>query len=85
MLTTEETALAKEKGWLLCDVYDTTSKRWAKQVLPTPENPVKSSKALWTVLLTRGAEGDALAKKLVNIVMASIAPATKPKPKKAKK
>lgn len=83
MLTPEETELAKKNGWVLCDVYDEKTKRWAVQVLPTKDNPVKSATALFTVLLTRGAAGDALASKMVNLVMASIAPKTKPK--KAKK
>lgn len=83
MLTPAEIDLAKLNGWVLCDVYDEKSRRWVVQVLPTKDNPVQSVTALFTVLLTRGASGDALASKLVNITMASLAPKTKPK--KAKK
>lgn len=70
MLNEIERAQAASYGWLVCEVYDTKTARVSVKVLPTPNNAVKNWVDLLRVVVTRAQNNDALAKRVLQLVMA---------------
>lgn len=63
LLTEAETAAARSQGWLLCEVFDLTKKRWHRQVLPLQfcrATPHAAHMTSQVVARARGGDGVAL-------------------------
>lgn len=69
LLTADERREARERGWELCEVWDTAKRNLRVMVLPTENNVVKSQPLLMQVLMMRARAGDPLATKLIKVSM----------------
>ena len=72
MLNETERAQAANYGWIVCEVYDAETAQISVRVLPTPDNAVKNSSDLLSVVVIRAQNNDAFAKRVLQLVMANI-------------
>jgi hypothetical protein len=79
MLNELERAQAEQYGWIVCEVYDLKTSRVTVQVLPAPNNELKSAEALLKVVSARAQSGDAFARRVLKLVMDSLQPQRKKK------
>lgn len=76
-LNEAEIEKAKTEGWQLCDVFDLATKAWRVEVLPTPNNELKSAFFAQQSLIERARCRDVLATKALTVVMQSLQPRKK--------
>jgi hypothetical protein len=69
LLNEHERQAAEAAGWVVAWVYCTTKDRVLVQVLPTPNNPIKSAAALQQVVTLRAQAGEALAVRVMHLVL----------------
>lgn len=81
MLTETEKLQADINGWIVCEVYDLDTSRWRVQVLPGPNSQIKNAADLLRVVSARASANDALAIRIVRLVMDSHAPTKKARKK----
>lgn len=69
LLTADERSAALRMGWDVCWVYCLARATAIVLVLPTPQNAVKSAAALQQAVMLRAQAGDALAQKIMGLVL----------------
>ncbi len=85
LLDEAEADYAARNGWQLCTVYDAGTKRWALEILPTANNPIKSAWATTQQVSNRARQNDAIAIRSLSLVMRSIQMGAAAPQKKGKK
>lgn len=85
LLTPLEAEQARAHGFEVCHVFDTTDGKWLVQALPTATCPIKSAVALQQILVDRARNRDALAIRVLHLIMAHAKTAPPTKPKKGRK
>ena len=83
LLTPLEAEQARAFGFEVCHVFDTRDNKWLVQALPTADCPIKSAMQLQQILVERARNRDALAIRVLHLIMANAK--TAPKPTKATK
>lgn len=51
-------AVAAERGWEVCEVYDLRTSRWLRAILPTAANPNKNAAAVQQAVIAAAGQGD---------------------------
>lgn len=69
LLNDDEATRAQQMGWIVCWVYCLRLSKCIVQVLPTPSNAVRSAEQLMKVVVLRAQAGDALAQKIMGLVL----------------
>jgi hypothetical protein len=69
LLNDNERRAAEAMGWVVAWVYCMTKNRVLVQVLPAPGNPIKSAAALQQVVTLRAQAGEALAVRVMSLVL----------------
>jgi hypothetical protein len=69
LLNEHERRAADAMGWVVCWVYCTDKNRMLVQVLPTPNNVIKNAASLLQVVSLRAQAGDALATRVMHLVL----------------
>ena len=86
LLTPLEAEQARAHGFEVCHVFDATDGKWLVQALPTDKCAVKSAAQLQQILVERARNRDALAIRVLHLIMAHAKTAPKPtKPKRGRK
>lgn len=69
LLTKHETETARSQGWVLCEVFDLSKKRWNRQVLPVQFcKSTPHAAHMTTVVVNRARSGDALALRALQLI-----------------
>jgi hypothetical protein len=69
LLNEQEREAAARMGWEVCWVYCLRLAKCIVQVLPTPNNPLKSADGLMKVVTLRAQAGDQLAQRIMGLVL----------------
>jgi hypothetical protein len=60
LLSPTDRAIAAERGWELCEIYDLKTQRWLRSILPTAANPNKNALATQQAVVAAAQQGDAV-------------------------
>lgn len=71
LLTPLEAEQARAHGFEVCHVFDAADGKWLVQALPTAACPIKSAVALQQILVERARNRDALAIRVLHLIMAN--------------
>ena len=69
LLTPDERTAALNLGWDVCWVYCLTKRAAIVQVLPAPNNPLKSAAGLQQVVMLRAQAGEKLAQRIAQLIL----------------